>query len=67
MPSDRRSKLPLPVEVTGFEFLSSPAAPTHAVLEFWTEGNPLRVFLTKAQLQELASKAAIAAIKIQSV
>jgi hypothetical protein len=67
MPSDRRSKLPLPVEVSGFEFLSSPAAPTHAVLEFWTESNPLRVFLTKAQLEQLASKAAIAATKIQNI
>jgi len=59
------SRHPLPVEVTDFDFLSSPSAPTHAVLEFRTRSNPVRLFLTKAQIELLASKAKIAALKIQ--
>lgn len=59
------SKLPLPVEVQGFQFLNSPAAPSHAVLEFRTSGNPVRLFLTKAQTELLASLAKTAATKIQ--
>jgi hypothetical protein len=60
-----QSKLPLPVEVTGFEFLSSPAAPSHAVLEFQTAENPIRVFLTHAQIRELMVKAQRASAKIE--
>lgn len=59
------SKLPLPVEVRDFVFLSSPAAPTHAVLEFQTFANPIRVFLTKTQLTQLAQKAKTAADTIR--
>jgi hypothetical protein len=66
MTSDPQSKLPLPVEVTGLDFLSSPAAPKVAVLEFRTLANPIRIFLTKDQLETLATKATIAASKIQS-
>jgi hypothetical protein len=45
MTYDPQSKHPLPVEVTGFVFLTSPDAPAHAVLEFQTLTNPVRVFL----------------------
>ncbi|MGA3302093.1 MAG: hypothetical protein ABSC72_02260 [Methylovirgula sp.] len=66
MNRDPKSKLPLPVEVLGFAFLASPAAPTHTVLEFQTAENPVRIFLSKVQAEALAAKAKIAASKIQS-
>jgi hypothetical protein len=65
MTHNPRAKLPLPVEVTGLEFLSSPAAPRHAVLEFQTTENPVRLFLTLAQILELMTKAHRAAAKIE--
>ena len=40
MTYDPQSKLPLPVEVTGFVFLTSPAAPAHTVLEFSSKSRP---------------------------
>lgn len=55
----------LPSHATSFQFLSSPVAPAHAVLEFKTETNPVRVFLDKHQLQDLAKKAAIYATTIR--
>jgi hypothetical protein len=67
MTYDPQSKLPWPVEVTDFAFLTSPAAPAHAVLEFQTAANPLRVFLTKRQIEQLAAKAKIAATKIEGL
>jgi hypothetical protein len=63
--AEKLSKLPLPVEVTEFKFHSSPAAPRHAVLEFRTAENPIRVFLTHTQIRELITKAQIAATKIE--
>jgi hypothetical protein len=66
MTYDPQSKLPLPVEVTGFVFLTSPAAPAYTVLEFQTLANPVRVFLTKRQVEKLAAEARIAATKIES-
>lgn len=65
MTSYHEPKLPMPVEVKGFQFLSSPAAPNYSVLEFQTPENPVRVFLTRAQMLELAAKAKAAATKIQ--
>jgi hypothetical protein len=59
-----RSRLPVPVEVLGLDFLSSRQAPTHVVLEFRTASNPIRVFLSKAQVEELQRKSGIAATKI---
>jgi hypothetical protein len=65
MTKSPQPKFPVPVEATNFVFLSSPAAPMHAVLEFHTATNPVRIFLTKPQLVLLAAKAAVAANKIQ--
>ncbi len=67
MPNDPSSKLPLPVEVIDFAFLSSPAAPAHAVLEFQTASNPVRLFLTKVQLELLGLKANKAAATLESL
>jgi hypothetical protein len=64
MNTTKSSKLPLPLEVTEILFLASDSAPSHAVLELRTSTNPFRVFLTKSQLQELASKAQIASAKL---
>ena len=65
MTTHPQSKLPVPVEVTDFVFLVGPSAPTHAVLEFHTTENPVRVFLTKYQLQRIATDAIAAANKVQ--
>jgi len=62
--TESSSKFPIPVEVNNLKFLSSQAAPGHAVLELQTRGNPIRAFLTRAQIIELATKAKIAAPKI---
>jgi hypothetical protein len=64
MTHDRQSKLPLPVEVTEILLHTSPAAPSHAVLELRTPTNPARFFLTRPQLEELAKKARTAAAKL---
>ncbi len=64
MTYDPQSKLPLPVEVLGIDFRKRKDIESHVVLELKTASNPLRVFLTKQQLQELASKAQIAATKL---
>jgi hypothetical protein len=50
------SKLPIPVEVVDFRFLISDTIPNHAVLEVDTSTNPVRVFLTQGQLDQLAAK-----------
>ena len=64
MTQDDLSKLPVPVEVTEILLRTSPSAPSHAVLELRTPANPIRVFLTKSQLEELASKARLAGAKL---
>jgi hypothetical protein len=65
MTNDRRSKLPIPVEVTDFVFLASQLAPTRVVLEFHTADNPVRVFLNKPQLKRLATDATAASHKVR--
>ena len=60
-----QSRLPVPVEVTNFVFLASPSSPTHVVLELHTTGNLVRVFLSKSQLQRLATKATAASRKVR--
>jgi hypothetical protein len=58
-----KSKFPLPVQATGFRFLTDPLLPTHAVLEIDTAANPLRVDFDKEQLEKLARQATLAAAK----
>ena len=64
MKSSQSFRLP-PSQAMSFQFLSNPVAPAHAVLEFETETNPVRVFLDRDQLQDLAKKAATYATKIR--
>jgi hypothetical protein len=64
MSSDPESKLPLPVEVTDLAIRKNPSIATHAVVEFVTAANPIRVFLTKQQLQKLSKDARVAAAKL---
>ena len=59
MNRDQKSKLPLPVEASDFRFLVSASAPGHAVLEFDTPTNPIRVFLSKEQIERLETQARI--------
>lgn len=64
MTYDPNAKLPMPVEVLEIDFRKKKDLDTHVVLEFRTGLNPIRVFLTKQQLEELAVKAQIAATKL---
>lgn len=64
MNSIAESKLPLPSEVSDFRFLIGDSTPGHAVLEFDTPTNPIRVFLSQAQLDRLASNAKITSVKL---
>jgi hypothetical protein len=64
MNRDLQAKMPLPVEVIEFDFLRNQQIASHVVLELRTATNPIRLFLTKSQLQELSSKAQIAASKL---
>jgi hypothetical protein len=64
MSSDPESKLPLPVEATDLAIRMNPSIATHAVLEFETATNPIRIFLTRRQLQKLARDAELAAAKL---
>jgi hypothetical protein len=57
------SKLPLPSEITNLRFLRGD---TYAVLEFNTVANPIRVFLSRDQLEHLARYARITLAKIES-
>jgi hypothetical protein len=59
------SKLPVPVEVIAMDFLVSPNTPKHAVLELRTQANPIRVFLTRVQIEELVMKSMMAAGKVR--
>jgi len=43
----------LPIEATGFRFLLSNSQLDHAVLEFETVGEPIRLFLTYEQVERL--------------
>ena len=59
-------KYPVPSEAIDFRFLTSGDAPGHAVLEFDTSSNPVRVFLSKEQLERLVSEAGITVAKLDS-
>jgi hypothetical protein len=58
------AKYPLPSEATDFRFLISDNAPGYAVLEIDTPSNPVRMFLSKEQLDRLATEAKIASVKL---
>jgi len=66
MGGEKVSKYPLPSEASDFRFLISDSAPGHAVLEFDTPSNPVRVFLSKEQLKRLVREAGITAAKMDS-
>ena len=57
-------KYPVPSEASDFRFLTSASAPDHAVLEIDTPTSPIRLFLSRDQLEQLAVKAGIARAKI---
>jgi hypothetical protein len=59
-----QSKLPVPVRATSLRFLNNPRLPMIAILEVETDTNPVRIGFDKAQLEELARAAAIAAVKV---
>lgn len=65
MTNDPRSTPFGPAEANDFVFLVSPAAPTHAVLEFDTAVGPFRFFLDKSQLERLAIEATTASQKVR--
>jgi hypothetical protein len=60
------SKLPLPSEITNLRFLRGDTLPGYAVLEFDTIANPIRVFLSRDQLEHLVRYARITLAKIES-
>ncbi len=60
-----RTEPPAPLVVLGFDFVLGPTEQTYAVLEFQTAPNPIRLFLTHSQVNELAHKANLAAIRIE--
>jgi hypothetical protein len=64
MNSDQTPKLPLPSEASDFRFLVSASAPGHAVLEFDTPTNPVRVFLSAGQIERLAVDARLTVAKL---
>jgi hypothetical protein len=64
MNSDDSAKLPVPVEVSDFRFLVAPSVPGYAVLEFDTATNPVRVFLSLGQLEQLITRANVVARKL---
>jgi hypothetical protein len=57
------SKFPLPSEVSDFRFLRGANLPGYVVLEFDTATNPIRVFLSRDQLEQLVRQAGIALAK----
>jgi hypothetical protein len=60
------SKFPLPNEVLDFRFLRGANLPGYVVLEFDTAANPIRVFLSRAQIEQLVHYARITVAKIDS-
>ena len=67
MTNDPQSELSAPVEITGFNFVLNPESRHHAILEFRTASNPIRVLLSQSEILELASKAGIAASKVAAI
>ena len=66
MGSDLKSKFPLPSEVSDFRFLLRNNLPGYAVLECDTPINPVRLFFSREQLEELSKQARSAATKLIS-
>jgi hypothetical protein len=58
-------KLPLPSRVSDFRFWRIHNPPGFAVLEFETAANPIRVFLSKEQLDELIKQARLTSEKLR--
>ena len=54
------SKLPVPSEVSDLRFLRGKTLPGYAVLEFDAATNPIRVFLSRDQLELLVARITIA-------
>jgi hypothetical protein len=61
-----QSKLPYPIEISDLRFLRGDNLPGYAVLEFDTVANPIRVFLSRDQLERLVNDARITVAKIDS-
>ncbi len=49
------SKLPLPIEAKAVRFRRDPSQPKFAVLEVDTATNPIRIALSKSQIEQLAA------------
>lgn len=60
------SSYPLPIEVRDFRFMIAKTTPGHAVLEFDTPTNLLRVFLSQELIKRLATEAGITNAKLGS-
>ena len=58
-------KLPVPSRVSDFRFRRDRKAPGYTVLEFDTATNPIRVFLSKEQLDELIAQARLTSEKLR--
>ena len=56
----------LPIAAIGFRFLLSDSQLDHAVLEFDTIAEPIRLFLTHEQVEGLRTDAGITAAKMAS-
>jgi hypothetical protein len=66
MSTAHKYKLPLPVQISGFRFLISKSLRGMAVLEFDTLTNPIRVFLSKEQIEHLDRDTRIVLAKFSS-
>jgi hypothetical protein len=60
------SKFPLPSEVSDLRFLRGANLPGYVVLELDTATNPIRIFLSRNQLELVVNRAGIALAKIKS-
>jgi hypothetical protein len=65
MGSDLKSEFPLPSEVSDFRFLLGNNLPGYAVLECDTPIDPVRLFFSREQLEELSKQARSAATKLE--
>ena len=63
---NHKSKLPLPSQVSSFRFLINKSLQGMAVLEFDTPTNPIRVFLSKQQIERLDKEARLTLAKFAS-
>jgi hypothetical protein len=60
------SKFPSPSEVSDLRFLRGANLLDYVVLELHTATNPIRIFLSRDQLELLVHKAGIALAKVKS-